>query len=156
MCKTKSFLLVFILLFLTLGMKIECRRKPTKKMVLDKCAKRMEIKFPPSTHLVNFAEDWDLDYSACVRIEIDENDLQAFIDNSPFAGKRLEARSNLSAIGPAKWWEDHESVQNLKSGQVRLQSGGPEGLSILTDLDKPGKAVVYLEYMGRPIIFQDE
>ena len=153
MYKTKTLLLVFVLLFFTLGMQIECRRKPTKKMVLDKCAKRMEIKFPPSTRVINFADGGFLDYAAHLKIEIDRNDLESFIANSAFAGEKLSTEERYTNLIWKKWWDASERAKNFRSGFIRLpRDGYAERLNVLIDLDSTGKPIIYLEFWsGVPI-----
>lgn len=153
MYRTKTLLLVFVLLFLTLGMQIECRRKPTKKMVLDKCAKRMEIKFPPSTRGINFADGGFLDYAARLKIEIDRNDLESFIANSPFADEKLSTDYIYTNPLGKKWWDASERAKNFRSGFIRLpRDDYTERLDVLIDLDRPRKPIIYLEFSsGVPI-----
>jgi hypothetical protein len=154
---TRRFLLFALLLILTLGMKVQCKRKPNLRdpkvanNILNKCAKGMQLKFPASARLLNFAQARGKDYAVCLKVEIDRNDLQYLIDNSLFAGKELVNRRSVGEPGPADWW-DPDSARDFRSGAVRLQPGDWESLAILINLDTPGKAIIYFEYMGSPIL----
>ena len=117
----------------------------------------MQMKFPPSTCFLNFAEGTGQDYTAHLKFEIDKDDLEFFIRNSPFAGKELRTdRMDMDLSYGKKWWTAGKNSKTYKSGYTRIPSRYSEPMAILIDLDKPEKAVIYLKYRGRPLIFQDE
>jgi len=142
------------MLILICGMQVQCRKKPNiknptvAKQVLGKCGARMQIKFPASTRLLNFAEDWGMDYGVYLKVEIEAKDLASFVANSLFAGGKLATTRKIQTLGPGKWW-DFKSAQNVRSAQVRFDPPNNwESVGILIDLDNPAKAVIYLEYSG--------
>ncbi|MHC4659221.1 MAG: hypothetical protein ACYS83_08605 [Planctomycetota bacterium] len=108
----------------------------------------MHVSFPPSTRLLNYdhTQGW-LDDSIILKVEIARDDLEFFLNNSPFAGKTLKTKQQnpIPAIGTTgpRWWKV-KSVENWQSGSVALPQA--EWLKILLDLDKPDKVVIYLDW----------
>jgi len=83
-----------------------------------------------------------------LKAEIPRDDVEFFLNNSPFAGKTLKTKQQnpIPAVGGfarTRWWKVN-SVENWESGRADLPQG--EVLSVLLDLDKPDKVVIYLEW----------
>ena len=158
MCRREILLLLSAPVFI-LAVQMGCSRKPVisdPNIILPKCAQRMQMKFPPSTRFLGFAEGTGQDYSARLKFEIDIDDLEFFIRNSPFAGKELRSdRTYVSLSAGKKWWTAGRNSKTYKSGFTNIPSRYAEPMAILIDLDRPEKAVIYLSYRGRPL-FQDE
>ncbi|MHC4155123.1 MAG: hypothetical protein ACYST6_09415 [Planctomycetota bacterium] len=105
------------------------------------------IAFPSSSRLLGYHMERGLDTYRCVKVEITREDLEIFLENSPFAGKTLRTKNQnpiqgVSPTGPS-WWKV-KAVKNWQSGRATLS--GSETLRILLDLDKQDSVVIYLEW----------
>lgn len=148
----KSVLLLICLLFLFI--KVSCKRDAPQitdpnlaKQKLAEFSKLMHISFPPSTRLTNFKHIRGMDDVIFLKVEIAQEDLQSFIQNSPFANIPLRSREDnpipiVGSTGPS-WW-NVKSVRKWKTGRARLP--GAKALQTLIDLDHSNKVIVYLKW----------
>jgi hypothetical protein len=110
---------------------------------LQQYERSMHLTFPGSTRALNAAyESGGPDDAVFLKVEMDKQDVEAFVKNSPFANANL--RSDQSPIHNRQdlpWW-DPDGAKTYKAGQVILPSNG--ALNMQVDLDDEMKAVVYL------------
>jgi hypothetical protein len=112
---------------------------------LRECSSKMQIAFPPSTRALNIMRvTGGPDDAIYLKVEIDRNDLDALIRNSPFASAELRSdRRYVLKERSLSWW-DPEGVNNYKSGQVSLPDA--KYLNILLDLDSNERIPIYLQW----------
>jgi|GEM_PF-6146832 len=108
----------------------------------------MNVKFPSSARLLNYRVERWMDEYIGLKIEIARDDLESFLNNSPFAGKRLKSKKDnpifsVRSTGP-RWWKV-KSVNEWLSGNVMLPQ--TEGLRILLDMDHAHTVIIYLEWL---------
>jgi hypothetical protein len=110
---------------------------------LQQFEKLMHLSFPASTRALNAAaETGGPDDAVFLKVEMDKQDLETFVKNSPFANADL--RNDQKQINNQKdltWWNP-DAARTYRSGQVMLPSS--EYLNILIDFDHDKKIVVYL------------
>ena len=125
------------------GRTTEFSEQDITKEKLQQFEKLMYFTFPASTRALNAAvESGGLDASAYLKVEMDKQDLEAFVKNSPFSSAYL--RNDQKGIINQRdltWWNP-EAVKTYRSGQVMLPSS--DYLNILIDSDPEKKVVVYL------------
>ena len=124
-----------------------CKRAASSAVTpqkLSECSARMSVVFPQSARPIRISESHGMDDAIFLKVEINRNDLARFIQGSPFAGMVLRTdRHRLSPRKRLSWW-DVDSIANFQSGEVQLPDASY--LRILIGLDKPTKAMLYLEW----------
>ena len=113
------------------------------KEKLQQYQKVMHLTFPAGTRGLNAREaTGGPDDMLYLKVEIDREELDSFLEDSPFADANL--RSDQKFVGNEKgqtWWRP-DDVKTYKSAQVFLPQG--EVLNILLDFDQEKKVVIYL------------
>ena len=112
----------------------------------------MELELPPSARPVAWTHDSWLDYGIYLKVEIASSDLQALIQNSPFAAITLNSKEHnfYDAVG-GSWWDDGGRAQRFLFGETGLPQGQQyqdRQLQILVDMDREDVYVVYLALFG--------
>lgn len=125
---------------------------PPNASQLRDLEKLMELKLPPSARPVAWNRDSWLDYYIFLKVEIGPSDLQALIQNSPFANMVLSSKEHnfYDGVGGG-WWDDGGQAQRFLFGDTLLPQGQQyqdRQLQILVDMDREDVYVVYLALFG--------
>ena len=125
---------------------------PPNAAQLRDTEKLMELKLPPSARAVAWNHNSALDYYIFLKVEIDPSDLQALIQNSPFATMTLDSKEhNFDDTLGRSWWDDGGQAQQFLFGETLLPQGQQyqdRDLQILVDMDRKDIYVVYLALFG--------
>ncbi|MGI8732285.1 MAG: hypothetical protein ACR2LM_03160 [Pyrinomonadaceae bacterium] len=105
----------------------------------------MHLTFPESTRALNAAyESGGPDDAVFLKVEMDKQDVEAFVKHSPFANAYLRSdQSPIQNRQDLSWWNP-DGAKTYKADQVILPSNG--ALYMLVDFDDEMKAVVYLTW----------
>ena len=121
---------------------------PPNAAQLQDTEKLMELKLPPSARPVAWNHSSWLDYRIFLKVEIDPSDLQALIQNSPFAAMPLNSKEHnfYDGVGGG-WWDDGGQAQRFLFGETLLPQGQQyqdRRLQILVDMDRKDVYLLYL------------
>jgi len=106
---------------------------------------KMKVKFPPETSIINIRQLRKLYGRAWLKVEINRESLQEFIESSPFANNELRDDRRFCVNDPNVPWWDPEKPRNCKSGETHISD--IDVLRILVDLDDPNTAIIYLQWL---------
>ena len=125
---------------------------PPNSAQLKDAEKLMELKLPPSARAVAWNYISALDYYMFLKVEIGPSELQALIQNSPFATMTLNSKEHdfYDGVG-GSWWDDGGQAQRFLFGDTPLPQGQQyqdRQLQILVDMDRKDVYVVYLALFG--------
>lgn len=121
---------------------------------LAECSRVMRVTFPPSTRPLGLraVTGW-LDDDLMLKVELGRDELQAFLDASPFAGRELgRTEVHLFTDAELSWWNiDDLAEYEGKAGQEAFLSDkvwlpNAESLRILVDTRRQDLVIVYLEW----------
>lgn len=121
---------------------------------LAECSRVMGVTFPPSTRPLGFRAvgGW-LDDDLMLKVEMSRDELRAFLDASPFAGRELGRDViQIDQSPDLSWWnvevlgeyERKTDQQAFHSDTVELPN--VEFLRILVDTRRQDLVIVYLEW----------
>jgi len=120
---------------------------------LAHCSQIMNLTFPPSARPLGLCATYGMDDVLQLKVEMSRNELQQFIEASPFAGAEL-GRNQIQVYGDSdlRWWNvDELDPYEGKDGQEAFLSEqtslpNAEVLNILIDVRRDDIVIVYLEW----------
>ena len=86
-----------------------------------------------------------MDWHVQVKIDIDREHLEDFLNQTPFKGKELSSSKNYTGLtGSYRWWTAHKAKNFLSGEYFDIEQG--EAYKILIDLDDDKKVVIYIKW----------
>lgn len=126
-----------------LNRKSQLSEKDITAEKLHQYERLMHVTFPASTRALNAAAETDgPDDAVFLKVEMDKQDLDTFVKNSPFVNTPLKSdERSLDNEKDLTWWNP-DGAKTYKSGQVRLPAN--DVLNIPIDFDQDRKIIVYV------------
>lgn len=126
---------------------------PPNAAQLKDAEKLMQLKLPPSARAVAWTHGSAVgDYGIHLKVEIAPTDLQALVQDSPFANMVLSSKEHnfYDGVG-GSWWDDGATAQQFLFSETDLPKGRQypdRHLQIMVDMDREDIYVVYLALFG--------
>ena len=126
-----------------------CRREPPPSVQpsaiqLQECAKLMGLKFPNGARGLMLHYMSGLDDTIFLKAVIRVEDLNTFLNDSPFEKSQLSSvERSVHPRAQLPWWQVNQAKSFL-SGVTELPDA--ERLYLLIDLDSPDLCIVYLNW----------